>query len=69
MENSPYLDKPLLSERERRLSDALRESVRHADELCRMVNLYAGKLNLGRKVRSEDWAEKARAILAEVEKP
>lgn len=55
---------PALRESLAELSTRLEKSVAQINQLCGMVNSYAGQLGLGRKVNAEDWTEEARASLS-----
>lgn len=58
-----YLNNPPLTSREKRLVEVLRCADQRIAELCRTVNTIAGF----RKTRAEDYADKVRAILDEID--
>lgn len=63
MENSPYLDRPALSERERRLVDMVAVFAEAAAAQCDPEHCAYGRT---------DWADlrdNARALLAELDQP
>lgn len=45
------------------LVEALERQIKHTDQLAGMVNRFADRLGLGKKVNAEDWTDQARAAL------
>lgn len=48
---------------DRETYEALRKSEQNILQLCRMVNDFAAKLGLGKKVTADDWTEDARKAM------
>jgi hypothetical protein len=46
------------------LLEAAKTDAKRIRELCGMVNSFAVKLGLGKKVNAEDWDDAARAAIA-----
>lgn len=42
---------------------ALERQIHATNQLCKMVNKFSEKLNLGKKVNSEDWTDRAKAAI------
>jgi hypothetical protein len=49
------------------LLKACKEDRKRINELCGMVNRFAARLNLGKKVNAEDWADVADAAITKAE--
>lgn len=55
-----------MSVTDQEVARALKQDIDRINQLCAMVNHFADKLGLGKKVNAEDWTDNAEAMLKSV---